>query len=251
LERCLRTLAATTAYPHRELIVIHHLGGDDAALEDVISRFGAIRVPYAGPFNFSRMNNLGVQAANGEVLVFLNDDTELLDPTWLERLVGQVERPAVGIAGAQLLYPSGTLQHAGLAIGISDGCGHIGRGTYGSRFWPWLQLTRDLSAVTGACLAIRAQLFRDLAGFSGEFPSNYNDTDLCLRVRAAGYRVIYEAGAKLRHYECQTRRGIVTLEERDRWHRRWGELIEAGDPFYSPHLTREREHLSLRLLTGT
>jgi len=251
LDRCLRALAAGTAYPHRELIVIQHLGLDDAALQGVIERHGATRIPYSGPFHFARMNNLGAQAAQGEVLVFLNDDTEPLEPSWLERLVAQVERPGVGIAGAQLLYPSGSLQHGGVVIGISDGCGHIGRGAYGSRFWPWIESTRDVAAVTGACLAIRAPMFRGLGGFADEFPLNYNDTDLCLRARAAGYRVIYEAGAKLRHYECQTRRGVVTFRERERWYSRWGELIDAGDPFYSPHLTQEREDLSLRLVSRT
>jgi GT2 family glycosyltransferase len=251
LGRCLRILAACTDYPRRELIVIQHLGRDDAALQEVIARYGGARVPYAGPFHFSRMNNLGVQAAKGEVLVFLNDDIEPIEPSWLERLVAQVERPGVGIAGAQLLYPSGSLQHGGVVIGIRDGCGHVGRGAYGSRFWPWIELTRDVAGVTGACLAIKASLFRDLGGFADEFPVNYNDIDLCLRARAAGHRVIYDAGAKLRHYECQTRGGTVTLQERERWYGRWGDLIEAGDPFYSPHLTREWEDLSLRLETGS
>ena len=246
LERCLRTIAACTAYPRRELIVIQHLGSENALLEKVIARHGAIRIPYAGPFHFSRMNNLGAKAAKGETLVFLNDDIEPIEPSWLERLVAQVERPDVGIAGAQLLYPSGSLQHGGVVIGIGDGCGHIGRGEYRSRFWPWIELTRDVAAVTGACLAIPASVFCGLGGFADEFPVNYNDIDLCLRARAAGYRVIYDAEAKLRHYECQTRRGVVTRQERERWYERWAELLDAGDPFYTPNLTRESEDLSLR-----
>jgi GT2 family glycosyltransferase len=246
LEQCLSSLANRTAYPHREVIVVQHLGWDDRALQAVIERHGAKRVPYAGPFDFSRMNNLGAHAATGEILVFLNDDVTPLEPSWLERLVAQTERPDVGIAGARLLYPSGALQHAGVAIGIGDGCGHIGRGALTPRYWPWVELTRDVAAVTGACLATRAALFHELDGFAEEFPVNYNDTDLCLRVRQAGYRVVYESGAMLRHTECQSRRGVVTLAERQRWYDRWAEFIEAGDPFYSPHLTREREDLSLR-----
>jgi len=150
------------------------------------------------------------------------------------------------------VFPSGTLQHAGVAIGISDGCGHIGRGAITAPHWPWLQMTRDVAAVTGACLAIGTSLFRELGGFAAEFPINYNDIDLCLRVRKAGYRVVCDTGAVLRHYECQTRRrGIVTLRERESWYDRWGELIEAGDPFYSPHLTKEREDLSLRAVSSS
>jgi GT2 family glycosyltransferase len=251
LDRCLRAVQASS-HVNREIVVVQHLGYDDAKVQKVIERHGARRVPYSGAFHFSVMNNLGADAATGDVLVFLNDDTEPLDPAWLDRLVGHVGRPGVGIAGARLVYPSGTLQHAGVAIGVSDGCGHIGRGAFTAPLWPWLQITRDVAAVTGACLAINAALFRKLGGFAGEFPINYNDIDLCLRVRHAGYRVVCDTSAVLRHYECQTRgRGIVTLRERESWFDRWGDLIEAGDPFYSPHLTREREDLSLRAVSGS
>jgi GT2 family glycosyltransferase len=138
------------------------------------------------------------------------------------------------------------LQHAGIVIGIGDGCGHIGRGAVDAPYWPWLNMARDVSAVTGACLAIRSSLFRELGGFADEFPSNYNDTDLCLRVRQSGYRVVYDPAVVLRHYEAQSRRTTVTLAERQAWYDRWGELIDAGDPFYSPSLTTAREDLSLR-----
>jgi GT2 family glycosyltransferase len=236
-----------TDYTNREVIVIQHLGPDDAAMERVILNHGARRVPYSGPFHFSRMNNLAAQSARGNVLIFLNDDTEPLDESWLGRLVGQVERSEIGTVGVRLLYPSGTVQHAGIAVGIGDGCGHIGRGAFTARYWPWLELTRDVSAVTGACLAIRTALFRELGGFADEFPTNYNDTDLCLRVREAGYRVTYDSAIVLRHYEGRTRRGRVTLRDRENWYNRWSGLIDAGDPFYSPHLTRDREDLSLRV----
>jgi GT2 family glycosyltransferase len=192
------------------------------------------------------MNNLGAEAARGEVLVFLNDDTEPLDRTWLERLVGQMERPGAGVAGAKLLYPSGTLQHGGVAVGVGYGCSHPGRNMAGAPpHWPWLDLSREVTAVTGACLAIRADLFRELSGFPEEFPVNFNDIDLCLRVRAAGRRVTYESGAILRHYECQSRRGVVTAAEYELFARRWGRQFKAGDPFYNPNLTVQNEDFSL------
>ncbi len=247
LNQCLESIAARTAYPNREIIVVHHLGPQDQAMEKVIARHGVKRVPYAGPFHFSRMNNLAVQSALGNVLVFLNDDTEPLEESWLGRLVGQVERSEIGTVGGRLLYPSGTVQHAGIAVGIGDGCGHIGRGALQARYWPWLELTRDVSAVTGACLAIRTELFHELGGFADEFPTDYNDTDLCLRVREAGYRVTYDSAIVLRHYEGRTRHSTVTLRDRENWYNRWSDLIDAGDPFYTPQLTREREDLSLRV----
>jgi O-antigen biosynthesis protein len=246
LERCMASLAGQTSYPDCEAIVVQHLDGkaeDLMALQAIIEKYGAVRVTYSGPFNFSRMNNLAVRQAKGDILVFLNDDTEPLESLWLDRLVAQVERPGVAIAGARLLYPSGTLQHAGVAVGIGVGCLHIGRNTNGAvPHWPWLDYTRDVSAVTGACLAIRRTVFSEVGGFDEEFPVNYNDIDLCLRVREAGYRVIYESGAILRHYECQTRKGTVSPEERGRWRDRWATLT---DPFYNPNLTREHDDLSL------
>jgi GT2 family glycosyltransferase len=107
-------------------------------------------------------------------------------------------------------------------------------------------MTRDVEAVTGACLAIRSSLFWELGGFADEFPSNYNDTDLCLRVRQGGYRVIYDPAVVLRHKEAQSRRTTVTLSERETWYGRWAHVIDGGDPFYSRYLTTEREDLSLR-----
>ncbi len=247
LERCMASLASHTSYPCYEVIVVEHRVGEAGGFESVLTRYRAVSVAYSGPFDFSRMNNLGVRSAQGAILVFLNDDTELLDSSWLDRLVGQVERPDVGIVGARLLYPSGALQHGGVAIGIGDGCAHIGREiSCAAPHWPWVGLTRDVSAVTGACLAIRASVFRQVGGFAEMFPVNYNDVDLCLRVRECGYRVIYDDGAFLCHHECQTRLGVVTPEERSRWRDRWAKVMEAGDPFYNPNLTRESEDLSFR-----
>ncbi len=247
MERCLSTLRSRTEYAGRQIVVVQHMAGRESAMEKVLSRNGAKRVPYEGPFHFSRMNNLGAAAAEGEILVFLNDDVEPLVPSWLSQLAAQAQRPDVGIAGARLLYPAGTLQHAGIAIGIGDGCGHPGRNSHATPYWNWTNLTRDVSAVTGACLAIRKELFQRIGGFDERFPVNYNDTDLCMRVRAAGYRVLLEAGAVLCHRECQTRKGGVSPAERERWYDRWSGELDRGDPFYSPHLSRTGEGAGLRL----
>jgi len=248
LAKCLGAIQQRTAYARRELIVVNHVGGGgDAAMEKVIAQHNGKCVRYAGPFHFSRMNNLAAKAAGGEILVFLNDDAAPLVDSWLSDLVAQVQRPEIGAAGARLLYPSGTLQHGGITIGIGDGCGHVGRGTYQCRYWPWLDATRDVAAVTGACLAVRRQVFEEVGGFDDRFPTNYNDVDLCLRIRSRGYRIVYESSVVLRHDECQTRRGVVALPERQQWYACWADEIDRGDPFYSPNLTRMREDASLRL----
>ena len=246
LDKCLASIARCTTGVRREIIVVEHLGYEHEAMKAIIERRGVRSIEYPGPFNFSRMNNSAAAVAKGGILVFVNDDIQPLEPSWLSRLAGQAARPEIGAAGARLFYPSGALQHAGVAVGVLDGCGHIGRGLLASSYWPWLNMTRDVTAVTGACMAIRTAVFKDLGSFDESFPVNYNDIDLCLRARKAGYRVVFESGAILRHDECQTRRGVVTYDEKARWLERWGDLAEFGDEFYSPNLTRAREDLSLR-----
>jgi GT2 family glycosyltransferase len=206
-----------------------------------------VRVRYTGPFNFAAMNNLGARHATGDVLVFMNDDVEPLDSEWLTALLAHANRREVGAVGAKLIYPSGAIQHAGIVIGIMEGAGHLHRNTFGSPYWNWLPFTRNVSAVTGACLAIRKSVFEELGGFDASFPANYNDVDLCLRARQAGYEVIVEPAAVLRHYECQSRQAGVRLEERYLFEQRWAAWLERGDPFYSPHLRRTMEDAGLEL----
>jgi O-antigen biosynthesis protein len=246
LDQCLRSISKVTDYKRLEIIVVEHLGAEDAPMDRVLAKHNAKRIRYEGPFHFSRMNNMAAGGASGSILVFLNDDTEPLVPNWLTELVLHVQRPQIGAAGAKLLYPSGALQHAGIVVGIGDACGHPGRGGHGSPYWKWLDVTRNVSAVTGACLAIRAELFQRLGGFSECFPVNYNDVDLCLRIRAAGLWIVYEPSAVLTHHESQSRPGGVSFGERQRWYSRWSEHMRQGDPFYSPNLTHTTENLSLR-----
>jgi GT2 family glycosyltransferase len=242
LGRCLRAIERRTYHPAREIIVVEHRTAETAdALDRLLDARDCHRVRYAGAFDFAAMNNLGAHVATGEVLVFLNDDVEPLRPQWLAELLSHAGRPEVGVVGAQLVYPSGAIQHAGIAVGMMDGAGHPFRHVFAAEYWGWLPFTRNVSAVTGACLAIRRELFEQLGGFDAAFPVNYNDVDLCLRVRQAGYQVILEPAALLRHYECQSRQPGVRLEESEMFSGRWDIWSENGDPFLSPHLSRTRE----------
>jgi GT2 family glycosyltransferase len=245
LGRCLRAIEEHTAHANRELVIVQHRTGDTRALDRLLERQLCVRVPYTGPFNFAVMNNLAARQASGDVLVFLNDDVEPLHAAWLEEMLAHARRWEAGVVGARLVYPSGAIQHAGIAVGIMDGAGHLHRHTFAADDWKWLPFTRNVSAVTGTCLAIRKSVFEELGGFDEAFPVNYNDVDLCLRAREAGYEVIVEPAALLRHYECQSRAPGVRLEERDLFEQRWAEWLERGDPFYSPHLTRSREDAGL------
>lgn len=247
LTRCLTSLRANTNYPSFETIVIHHTGSEhDKPIAEIAHAANVHRVTFTGAFNFSLMNNLGARSAKGDILVFLNDDVEPLDPMWLDRMVARLERPETGVVGAKLLYYNGSIQHAGLVTWEMGGAGHAGRFLTSSEYWPWLNATREVSAVTGACLAIRRADFETAGGFDTAFPVNYNDVDLCLRLQERGLSVILEAGAVLQHDEGQTRAAGVNFEERRRFYLCWTSRLERVDPFYTPHLSQNDESLTLR-----
>jgi GT2 family glycosyltransferase len=238
LRRCLRGLASGQV-----LVVAHQ---DNGELSKIAREYRAEVIEYRGEFNFAEMNNRAAAATKGDDLLFLNDDVVPISKDWLDHLLKHLRRPEVGIAGAKLLYPSGAIQHAGIVLGMGDGVGHAGRGVKQSGLWPWLDRTRSVSAVTGACMAVRREVFAELGGFDSGFPVNYNDVDLCLRARQRGYEVIYEAQAVLRHDECQSRIGMTTLEERYRFSDRWEDLLTKPDPYYNPQLDLSSEEIRLR-----
>ena len=200
------------------------------------------------PFNYSAVNNFGAAQASGKILCFLNDDTEIVTADWLDVLVSRVSLPQVAAAGPMLYYPDGTIQHAGVVLGLSGiaghACLHEPRGSRG--YFGRACLEQDVSCVTAACMAIRADVFRTLGGFDEKMPLAYNDVDLCLRLRSAGWRIIWTPAAELVHRESASlgrhSRGAraeqyahdVTLMRQ-----RWGPLLQA-DPFYNLNLGLER-----------
>jgi GT2 family glycosyltransferase len=230
-----------TRYPNVELIVVEHIASNGRPLDSVLKGTKSTRVPFESPFNFSRMNNLGAEAASSELLVFLNDDVTPLRPEWLDVMAGQLLRPEIGVVGARLLYPSGAIQHTGIAIGIQDGAGHPGRGASRAELMYYLEWPRDVSAVTGACLGIRRNVFREISGFDPSFPVNYNDVDLCLKVASSGYRVIVDPHIELTHLEGATRRSGTTLEERQLFRERWRDVLAESDPYYPEAFERNEE----------
>jgi GT2 family glycosyltransferase len=247
LETCLASVRATADRVVRQIVVVaHEECGPNPALHSVIKRAGATALTFRGAFDFAAMSNLGAGIAEGPNLLFLNDDVRGTEPEWAELLAEQVSREKVGVAGAVLWYPSGVLQHAGIVAGVGDGVGHAGRYMHSSELWPWLLATRNVSAVTGACLAIRKDLFGRLGGFDTLFPNNYNDVDLCFRVRSHGYRVICVPVPGLIHAECRSRPGIIRFEERYRFYERWADLLHSPDPYYSPALA-PTEKIALNL----
>ncbi len=203
------------------------------------------------PFDFSAKCNLGAAHATGDVLLFLNDDTEVITPGWLEAMLELGARPEVGAVGGKLLYPDGRIQHAGVVAGIFGNAGHAFRGLDGSarHYFDLPDVIRNVSAVTGACLLVRSEVFQSVGGFDDAgLPIDFNDIDLCLRLRQRGYRVLYTPHAVLRHHEGlskQRRRVRAAPTAAMLMRSRWYEVI-AADPFYSLNLTRRAEDYSIR-----
>jgi GT2 family glycosyltransferase len=246
---CLERLRATTAHSNPEIVVVHHLSSpkEDRRIEALTHSHSCRRVVYAGAFNYARMCNLGSSAATGDYFVFVNDDVRPVTSSWLERIAGHLNRPHLGVVGGLLRYPDGTIQHAGIALGMLHATGHVGRSLFDSHLFPWINCSRDVSAVSGACLGIRREAFERLAGFDTCFPRNFNDVDLCLRVREAGFTVIVDRTIEMIHFERATRRGGHDSQERLLFLRRWYSRVLQRDPFLSPHLSLDSEQPVLSL----
>lgn len=246
LDACLRGLEKT-AYPGLvELIVIDNGSTEAAALrilESLKTERRARVLHRPGPFNFSRLNNDGAVTARGEFLCFLNNDVEPLEPDWLRNMISRADDAGVGAVGALLLYPSGRIQHAGVAIGIGGAAGHVQKGIDPSdrRFRTWHAATRQVSAVTAAVMVIRKSSFQGIGGFDeSAFPVAFNDVDLCLRLKRGGFKNIFVAEARLLHRESESRGDDRSPEHLERFaselcrlQARWN-TQEYVDPHYSP-----------------
>ena len=257
LRRCIDSVFAKTAYPRFEIIVVDNQSRDRAALEYLaeLQRTQRARVlPYPHPFNYSAINNFAAQEALGEVLVLLNNDVEIIDPGWLEELVSQALRPEIAAVGAQLLYPDGTLQHAGVVTGLYGVAAHVHRHLPGDSpgYFARAQVVQQMTVVTGACLAVRKSVYQRLGGLDGEHLAvAFNDVDFCLRCVEAGYRNLYTPYARLYHHESYSRGAENTAEKRARFSgevdymkKRWAQVLEQ-DPCYNPNLSLHSEHFAL------
>jgi GT2 family glycosyltransferase len=236
LENCVASIVRGSRYKAYEILVLDR-HAMPPAMEQALGRWGVRRVAYDEPFNWSRVNNLGAARAAGEHLLFLNDDTEVITPDWLEALLEYSQQKPIGAVGAKLLFPDGGLQHVGVTV-LDGKPGHPFYGYPGQHpgYFSRNVLAHDCAAVTGACLMTRAEVFRAAGGFDESFPLNYNDVDYCLRVRRQGYRVVFTPHARLCHHEAVSKDGVHEAEL-DAFRARWGE--DYRDPYYNPNLTCE------------
>ena len=257
LDRCLTSIAQKTTYPNYEVVIVENNSTEPDTFayyekiqhEDV--RVRVVTLPSDGTFNFSRTINCGANNARGEYILMLNNDTEVITPNWIEQMMGCCQRPDVGIVGAKLLYPDGTMQHGG--VGFDNGPGHLGYTLPGGSldYYHIYQLPHDLSMVTGACLLCPASLYREVGGLDETFAVDFNDVDFCLKVRKAGYLVVFQATVELYHYESVSRglhdhdfedphrtatKEIHFFGEIGRLMQRWPEYYYWGDPYLGPNV---------------
>lgn len=235
---CLASLQKTS-YPDFEIVLIDNETTDADALA-LMEQFRCVAFP--GRFNFSRANNVGAAAATGEFVVFLNNDTEIVSPNWLEHLVYYAQQPDVGAAGALLIYEDETVQHAGVVLGMRGTGDHVMRGFPRDvdGYAGSLSCAREVSAVTAACMMMRKSLFEEIGGFNEHFFTAYQDLDLCLRLRSRGCRIIYTPRAVVVHHESVSRQKYYDMVDRMLLLDQWEAVIERGDPYYNPHLNLER-----------
>ena len=257
VRNCVDGILNRTDYPDLDVVIVDNGSTEAASLNylTMISHDPRVSVLRDdGPFNYSRLNNVAVARAIGDYVCFLNNDIETIAPDWLTELVSQAVRPGVGAVGTRLLYASGTLQHAGISMGVYGVAAHSHRHFPGDSigYFGHPQLVREVSAVTAAALLMPKDLFLQVGGFDEDnLAVSYNDVDLCLRIRAAGRRVLYTPFAALYHLESASRGPDVTLAqqelqriERGYMTARWAEVIEQ-DPFYSRNLTVTNEDSDL------
>ena len=243
LRTAVDSLLSTTEYPKYEIIVVDNGSVDPATLAwlDGMSRRPDFRVLKADvPFNWSHLNNLGAREARGEVLVFLNNDTEVTGRDWLQRLVENALRPDVGVCGPMLLYGDHTIQHAGVVVGMGGWADHVFKGErpiHAQNLFVSPIMRRQVLAVTGACMVVAKDKFERFGGFDESFIVCGSDVELCLRAYDKGYATVYVAEAEMIHHESKTR-DPRAIPESDfvRSAQAYAPYREEGDPFYSPNL---------------
>ncbi|MFT4107813.1 MAG: glycosyltransferase family 2 protein [Lacrimispora sp.] len=259
LDLCMRTLIEKSTYRNLEFIVVENNSTAPetfAYYEKIQKEFDFVRVvKWDREFNYSAINNFGVSFAKGEYLLFLNNDTEIINPESIHELLGFCQREDVGIVGARLLYSDDTIQHAGVVVGFGGIAGHtfIGLHKAESSYFNQAMCARNYSAVTAACMMSKRSLFDQVGGFTEELQVAFNDIDYCMKIRSINKLVVYAPYALFYHYESKSRGLEDTPEKVERFNReikkfseRWPDILREGDPYYNPNLTLRKSNFALR-----
>jgi GT2 family glycosyltransferase len=258
IDRCLGSIFAKNTYDDFEVVILDN-GSDEKSSLQTFERWTKTDprvkvVRYDAPFNYPRINNYAASQCDGHYLLFLNNDCEVISADWMEAMVEQAQRPSVGAVGALLLYPDGTIQHAGVIVGLGGVAGHSHKHFPGDApgYFYTLRAINNVTAVTAACMMVRRSVFEELGGFNEDFAVAFNDVDFCMRLRKAGYRNLYLPHVKLYHFESKSRGYETTPEKQARFDREIEMMQQVWsteglvDPCYSPNLTDAHENYAIR-----
>lgn len=259
LKRCIDSIREKSTWQHWETVIIENNSTEAETFRyyEELEKDERIRVVrYEGSFNYSAVNNLGARESRGAYLLLLNNDTEVISPDWIQEMLMFAQREDVGAVGAKLYYPDGTIQHAGIGLGLLHLAGHYFRGFPAGRpgYMARLCYAQDLTAVTAACMMVPRKVYGAVGGLDESFSVVFNDVDLCLKIRESGKLVVWTPFAELTHYESKSRGSDEDTPEKlaffktetRRFQTKWNAALAKGDPYYNPNLTREKENMSPR-----
>ena len=259
LKRCVQSILEKTDYDNYEIIVVNNNSVDKETLDyfKSLKRIDNIRIlDYSKEFNFSSINNFAVKNIKGDIVLFLNNDTEVISEGWMTAMLEHVQRDNVGAVGCKLLYPNKTVQHAGVILGLGGLAGHPHTGfpNIDNGYFGRINLIQNLSAVTAACMMMRKSVFEEVGGYDENIAVAFNDVDLCIKIREKGYLIVYTPYAELYHHESLSRGYEDTPEKQERFlgevkylRGKWGKVIDRGDPYYNPNLILSKGDFSTRI----
>ena len=259
LNKCLQSIINKTNYDNYEVIIVENNSTKEDTFkyyEKISEKYNFVKIcKWEDSFNYSKINNFGVRHAKGEYYILLNNDIEVRSPDWIDRMVSYLQYNDIGAVGAKLLYPDDTVQHCGIVIGVGGFAGHIMTESdiKDSGYFGKLRVQQEVSAATAACLGVDASVYKAVGGFDEEFAVALNDVDLCLKIRNMGKKIVLDPNISMYHYESKSR-GYEELPEQisrfkkeiKRFREKWSNLLEEGDPYYSPNLTLDRADCSPR-----
>ena len=262
LHACIASIKEKTKYHNYEIIIVENNSTSEEifAYYEELKKDPKIRViRWEKEFNYSAINNYGARYANGEYLLFLNNDVTVITEGWLTEMLGMCQRREVGAVGVKLLYPDDTIQHAGCVIGIGGIAGHMFVNMPANRtgYLHKASILQDMSAVTAACMMMKKAAFEEVGGFTEELSVAFNDVDLCLKVRETGRLIVYDPYVQLYHMESKTRGAEDSQEKVRRFQEEieyirchWIDILKKGDPYYNKNLSLSKWNYSLRPLKG-
>lgn len=261
LKRCITSILEKSTYENYEIIVVENNSTEKEIFDyyEELKENGKIRVlTFEGAFNYSAVNNMGAAAADGDYLLLLNNDTQVITVNWMEELLMYAQRKDVGAVGGKLYYANKTIQHAGVVLGLgahrTAGHSHYGQHRDNLGYMGRLCYAQDVSAVTGACLLVRKSRFEEVGGLDEAFAVSLNDVDFCLKLREKGYLNVFTPFAELYHLESVSRgmddngeKAQRYQKESEQFREKWKSVLAAGDPYYNPNFSLDRSDFALKI----